>query len=108
MARWPKYKADLERKHKTLRAAIWRQRKTLVGQALWAAIVPTWFFSRAFGDRPAQGFRGRTRLARVVADMMKVGAASAASQGDLGAIADQHHTTSLPQLHRYNSDRALG
>jgi hypothetical protein len=50
MARWPKYKADLERKHKTLRAAIWRQRKTLVGQALWAAIVPTWFFSRAFGD----------------------------------------------------------
>ena len=82
----------------------------LVGQTLWAGIVPTWFFSRAFGDRPAQGFRGRTSLARIVADMMNFGAASAASQGDLGAIADQHHTTSLPQLllHRYNSDRALG
>ena len=93
MARWPKYKADLERKHKTLRASFWRQWKTLVGQALWAAIVLTWFFSRAFGDRPAQGFRGRPRLARVVADMMNFGAASAASQGDLGAIAPYNKLT---------------
>lgn len=100
---------------RALLATLARRRRTddvhrfiLVGQALWAGIVPTWFISRAFGDRPAQGFRGRTSLARIVADMMNFGAASAASQGDLGAIADQHHTTSLPQLllHRYNSDRA--
>ena len=44
----------------------------LVGQA----IVPTWFFSRPFGDRPAQDFRGRPWLARLVADEFDLGAAT--------------------------------
>ena len=36
----------------------------LIGQALRAAMISTWLSSRAFGDPPAQGFRGRPRLAR--------------------------------------------
>ena len=32
-----------------------------LGQALRAAVIPTGLFSRAFGDPPAQGFRGRPR-----------------------------------------------
>jgi hypothetical protein len=60
----------------------------LIGQALGAAMIPTWLFSRAFGDPPAQGFRSRPRLARVVADVFDFGATRAASQADLGAMTD--------------------
>jgi len=57
------------------------------GQAPRAPMVPTWPISRAFGDPPAQGFRGRPRLARVVADVFDLGATRTASKDDFGAIA---------------------
>ena len=73
----------------------------LVGQALWAGIVPTWFFSRAFGDRPAQGFRSRPWLPRVVADVFDLGPARTVPQDDFRAIADQHHGETLPRIRLY-------
>jgi hypothetical protein len=39
-------------------------------QALWAVVVPTWLSSRAFGDPPAQGFRGRRRLCVISAPLV--------------------------------------
>ena len=73
----------------------------LVGQALWTAIVPTGLSSRAFGDRPAQGFRGRPRLARLVADVFDLGAARTAPQDDFGPMADQHHGETLLRIRPY-------
>ena len=92
---------------RALPAALARRRRTddhrfiLVGQALWAGIVPTWFISRASGDRPAQGFRGRPRLARLVADVFDLGAARTAPQDDFGPMADQHHGETLPRIRPY-------
>jgi hypothetical protein len=54
-------------------------------------MVPTWLSSRAFGDPPAQGFRGGPRLPMIVPDVFDLGAASATPQDDFCAIADQHH-----------------
>ena len=93
---------------RALLATLARRRRTddvhrfiLVGQALWAGIVPTWFISRASGDRPAQGFRGRPRLARLVADVFDLGAARTAPQDDFGPMADQHHGETLPRIRPY-------
>jgi hypothetical protein len=52
-----------------------------LGQALRAAMVPTWPSSVP----PAQRFRGRPRLTRVVADVFDLGPACAASQDDFRA-----------------------
>jgi len=60
----------------------------LIGRALRAAVVPIWLPSRAFGDPPAEGFRSRPRLARVVADMLDLGAARPATQDDFWTIGD--------------------
>jgi hypothetical protein len=56
---------------------------------------PPWLSSRAFGDPPAQGFRGRPGLPVVLPDVFDLGAARAAPQDDFRAIADQHHGRNL-------------
>jgi hypothetical protein len=80
-----------------------------LGQALRAPMVPTWPSSRAFGDPPAEGFRSRPRLTRVVANVFNLGAARATPQDDFGAVADQYHQESLPRIPRYGiTGQALG
>ena len=72
-----------------------------LGQTLWAAMVPTWPSLEVLANAPAQGFRGRPRLARLVADVFDLGAARTAPQNDFGPMADQHHGETLPRIRPY-------
>jgi hypothetical protein len=80
----------------------------LIGISARPAVVPAWPSSGVLANAPAQGFRGRPLLTRVVADVFDLGAACAARQDDFWAVADQDHKGSLPQfrLHRQNSGSA--
>jgi hypothetical protein len=61
-----------------------------LGQALRTAMVPTRLSSGVLANSPAQGFRVRPRLARVVANVFDLGPARTTSQDDFWTIADQH------------------
>ena len=56
---------------------------------------------RVLANAPAQGFRGRPRLSRVVADVFDLGAARTAPQNDFGPMADQHHGETLLRIRPY-------